>query len=353
QVALYIDGSLHSELTFSVTDREDVTFQDLDIEAGTHTVRVVVDPDDDVMEMNEGGNNELRFLMDVAPEGGTGELVDLTVEITRIGDTAGNEGEELLPGLLYVDYRVRAFNSKVLMRNVPVAVFINDAMDDLVRVDLLDIEDDAFFTTGQFRLNLPRGDYVIKVVVDPFDEIDEEREHNNEDLRTVTLTEDVGDPNFFDSTCCISLLVFGLVAAVGILGAWAQRKQRMAAEQAGGMGSYQGTSPAQPAMTGTQTYGTTPQYGTSPQGETYEPVSLDQRWRVEQTGTTAYTADGWEEGVAERITAPSKRAPPDRERYKATDLSCPRCKGRDIMGFSDGSAKCQSCKKIFYPRRSY
>jgi hypothetical protein len=367
EISLFIDGVHYSTRTFSVTDRDDVVFADLDIEAGTYEISVVVDPDDDVMEMNEGGNNEVRFLIDVSPEGGTGDLVDLTAEIDRIGDTAGNSGEELLPGLIYVDYTVKAFNSKVLMRNVPVAVYINDAMDDLVRLDLTETEGDYFLASGQFRLNLPRGDYVIKVIVDPFDEISEEREHNNEDMLAVTLAEDITDPGFFDSTCCISLLVFGLVAAVGILGAWAQRKQRMAAEQAGTT-TYQGTAPGQPYTAPPQTYGSTPQtygstpqtYGSSPpypqyssQPTTAEPVSLDERWRVEQSGPAAYTADGWEEGVADRITAPTKKAPPSRERYKATDLACPRCQGRDIMGFSDGSAKCQACKKIFYPGRRY
>jgi hypothetical protein len=350
-ISLYVDGTLHTGMRIPLTDTDDVVFQGLMIEAGTHLIRVVVDTEADVTEMNEGGNNEVRFLIDVAPEGGTGDLVDLTVEISRIGDTAGNSEEQLLSGLIYVDYRVRAFNSKVLMRNVPVAVYVDEAMDDLVRLDLTNTEDEHFFATGQFRLNLPSGDYVITVVVDPFNEISEEREHNNEDLRAVTLDEDTDDPGFFDSTCCISLLVFGLVAAVGILGAWAQKKQREAAEQAGGMTTYQGTSPGQAPTYGPQTYGSAPPYPYTSQPTTAEPVSLDQRWRVEQSGGTAYTADGWEEGVAERITAPVKRTPPDRERYKATDLTCPRCRGRDIMGFSDGSAKCQSCKKIFYPGR--
>jgi hypothetical protein len=350
-IHLFIDDVLHTEMTFSTTDRSDVIIPDLNIEAGTHVFRVVIDPDDDVTEMNEGGNNEVRFLLDVAPEGGVGDLVDLTVEILRIGDTAGSSEDELLSGLIYVDYTARAFNSKFLMRNVPVAVYVNDAMDDLVRVDLTATVEGAFVFSGQFRLNLPRGDYVIKVIIDPHGEIDEEREHNNEDQRAVTLVEEVSNGNFFDTNCCASLLVLGLVAAVGILGAWAQRRQRMAAEQAG-VTTYQGSVPGQPPMSRTRTYTASPQYQYDSEPTTREPVSLDQRWSVEQSGS-AYTADGWEEGVADRISAPKKRPQPARERYAATDLTCPRCQGRDITGFSDGSAKCQSCKKIFYPGRRY
>ncbi len=349
QAVLYVDDVAVSEVTFGLDDQGDLRFRDLNVTAGTHIFRVVVDPSDALDEMNEGGNNEVRFILDVAPEGGTGELIDLTVEIDRVGDTEGNSGEELIPGIIYVDYTVRVYNSKIIQRNVPVGIYINGEMDDLVRVDLTNQQGDVFSFSGQFRPNLARGEYVIKVVVDPFDEIDEEREYNNEDQVTVTLSEEVTDPPFFDSECCASLLVFGLVALVGILGAWAQRRQRLAAE-GGAPAQYEGVT--QPTVYG-------PSYGgpgqVTPQQETAmgrEPVSLDERWRVEQAGA-AYTADGWEEGVAERITAPRERMPPSRERYKATDLTCPRCKGREIMGFSDGSAKCQSCKKIFYPGRRY
>jgi hypothetical protein len=234
------------------------------------------------------------------------------------------------------------------MRNVPVAFYVDEAMDDVVRVDLVDTVDDVFVFNGQFRVNLPRGDYVLRVFVDPFDEIEEEREYNNEDQASVTLSEDPGEPQIFDDACCISILLFGLITAVGLLATWAQRKQRMAAEEA----AAGGVTPTQSTMPGAQDYGAEPRYPIQQTTMRSEPRSLDERWRVEQAGG-AYTADGWEEGVAERITGGSKRPPPTRERYKATDLTCPRCRGRDIMGFADGSAKCQSCKKIFYPGRRY
>jgi len=351
---LYVDDVEHGRVTFTLSSRDDVVFRDLDVEAGTHIFRVVVDPDGTVDEINEGGNNEVRFLLDVAPEGGTGDLVDLTIEIDRVGDTAGNSGEVLVPGIIYVDYTVRAFNSKLILRNVLVAVYVDDDMDDLVRVDLTMQEGEAFAFSGQFRLNLARGDYVIKVVVDPNNEIDEEREYNNEDLVSVTLTEDPGTDGFFDQECCISIVVMGLVAAVGLIGAWAQRKQRLAAA-GGAPARFEGvTQPSMPgtqsSMPGAQPYMQQPVYQSGGISAGQDPVSLDESWRVEQS-SGAYTADGWEEGVAERIIAPSGRAPPARDRYKAADLTCPRCNGRDIIGFSDGSAKCQSCKKIFYPGR--
>jgi hypothetical protein len=350
KVSLFVDGELHLEKVVPLDERSDVILANLDLKAGTHLFRVLADPGNMVREMNEGGNNELRFILDVSPEGGTGELVDLTVEIARVGDTAGESGEELLSGIIYVDYTVRARNTKVIMRNVPVAIYVNEAMDDIVRVDLVDTEGDVFVFNGQFRLNLPRGDYVINVVVDPNDEIDEEREYNNEDQSPLSLTDDTGDPQIFDETCCLSMLIFGLIAAVGVMAAWAQRRQRMAAEGDGAT-QYGPSQVTQTAMPGSQTYVGQPQYGVQrTQARMAEPRSLDERWQVEQRGG-AYTADGWEEGVADRITGPGKRPPPARERFKATNLTCPRCRGRDIMGFADGSAKCQSCKKIFYPGR--
>lgn len=344
---LYVDGELHESVTLPLTSRSDVVFTGLDLEPGTHLFTVVADPNGALDEMNEGGNNELRFFLDVAPEGGTGDLMDLTVEVVRVIDMDGNQGDTLLPGILYVDYQVRAYNTKLWQRGVPVGLYVDDLLDDVVRVDLTQMQQDYFVFNGQFRPNLAGGEYVIKVVVDPFDEFDEEGEFNNEDSVRLTLDEGAVDEPLLDQGCCISLVIFGIIAAISLLTSYAQRKRRQEAE---GLETirYPSSDGVGSAPAPVESYVGGP--GPSTASQDWEPVSLDERWRVEQRGG-AFTADGWEEGVADRIITPSKRTPPSRERFVANELTCPRCRGHEIMGFSDGSAKCQSCKKIFYPGR--
>lgn len=346
-IDLYVDGELHESKSVLLTSRSDVVFTGLDLDAGTHLFGVVVDPNGALDEMNEGGNNELRFFLDVAPDSGTGELIDLRVELVRVRDTDGNQGDTLVPGILYVDYQVRAYNTRVWQRGVPVALYVDDLLEDVVRIDLTQMSQDYFVFNGQFRPNLAPGDYVLKVVVDPFDEFQEDAEFNNEDSTRRTLDEGAVDEPFLDQGCCISLVIFGIIAAISLLTSYAQRKQRRAAEEAAtvkypsGRGAGTTAGPVEAYVGGP---------GSTAPTQEWEPVSLDERWRVEQKGG-AFTADGWEEGVADRIIEPSSRTPPSRERFPARELTCPRCRGHDIVGFSDGSAKCQSCKKIFYPGR--
>ncbi|NIS14287.1 MAG: hypothetical protein GWN89_19815, partial [Thermoplasmata archaeon] len=71
EIVLYVDGELEQQRTVDPASRDDVVFMDLDLEAGTHSFRVILDPDNELDEMNEGGNNEVRFFLDVSPEGGT------------------------------------------------------------------------------------------------------------------------------------------------------------------------------------------------------------------------------------------------------------------------------------------
>ncbi len=74
---------------------------------------------------------------------------------------------------------------------------------------------------------------------------------------------------------------------------------------------------------------------------------------MDRSTAARYGVDDWDSTGAERIIAYKAPQATSKARYDATNLNCPRCNGREIMGFSDGSAKCQSCKKIFYPGRRY
>ena len=353
-IDLYVDDEFVERQVVPLTSRENVRFRGLNLSAGQHLFRIEVDPNDDVEEMNEDGNNVVGLVLDVAP-GSTepGDLVDLTIWIDMIVDTQGNDGDTLIPGVINVDYWVRVTNSKTWLRNVLVAIEIDGAPAETQRIDLVTAEGEDFVSSGRFILNLPRGQYVFTVIVDPENEIEEEFEHNNEDSRTVTLDPEANSSIFdLDPACCSAIVMVVLIATMSIIGQYSQRRQRRA----------QQTMVAETVEYPSSTYGgsdlepSTVTFHSTPRDPSKVPTSLDDQWTVQSmddTMVSRYGLDGSDSSSAERITM--YRAPPatPKERYKATNLSCPRCNGRDIVVFPDGSAKCQSCKKIFYPGRRY
>ena len=139
-----------------------------------------------------------------------------------------------------------------------------------------------------------------------------------------------------DSTCCMGLVILGMIVAVFALSVWSNRQQQRAEEMA--QGPYQ--------------YGQTPGGQQGTQGGVYYSSGGGQATRPgDATSRITYGATELDVMSADRLMAPDQRPTSVRERYEATDLTCPRCRGHDIIGFSDGSAKCKSCKKIFFPRR--
>lgn len=351
-IDLYIDGEFYERQVVPLTSDSDVRFRDLNLTAGHHRFRIEVDPTNDVEEINEDGNNVVGLVLDVAPESGGGDLVDLTIELQGFTDSQGSDGDTLVPGVIIVNYKVRATNSKTFLRNVEVAVQVDGVTDKTDRVDLLVMDGADFVHEGRFDLNLPRGEYLITVIVDPMDEIDEEFEHNNDDSRAITLDPDANSAWYLDPACCSAIAMVGMIIAISAITTYAQRRQRKASE---GMAAETVEYP-QSTWGGTSGSGMQTTYAPQePRPPGKVPTTLDSQWSVETVEYGALSGYGsdWDTESAERIT--SYRAPSlkQKERYKATHLNCPRCNGKDIVGFSDGSAKCQSCKKIFYPGRRY
>jgi hypothetical protein len=275
--------------------------------------------------------------------------VDLYVDIRRLRDTDGNEGDTLLPGVIFVDYTVRASNAMIWPRGIPVSLMVDDVVQEVATIDLDERDGDEFLHQGRFTLNLPRGTYDIRVSVDPDDEIEEEFELNNVDLTRVTLDPDVDDGFSLDPTCYSSLLFMVIITAVSLMTAWAQRRKRPADAQ----GSketiqYPPTSAPDPNRPVQDYARAQPSYQKA-------PADIGDRWtaeRIDREMGSMYSVDGRTTQGAEKIlVSRPKRAPPSRERFMAQGLDCPRCQGNDIIGFSDGSAKCQSCGKIFYHQR--
>lgn len=353
-IDLYVDDEFVERQVVPLTSRDNVRFRGLNLTEGQHLFRIEVDPTDDVEEINENGNNVVGLIIDVAPESSEpGDLVDLTIWIESIVDSQGNNDDRLIPGVIIVHFGARATNSKTWLRNVEVAIEIEGAPAQKQRIDLVTAEGEDFVSSGQFTLNLPRGEYVFTVMIDPENEIEEEFEHNNEDSRTVTLDPEAGS-NFFDldPACCSAIVMVALIATMSIVGQYSQRKKRQAQE---GMVPESVEYP-QSSYGGSDLGQGTIKYHSTPRDPSKVPTTLESQWGVESMDgrtVSGYAVDDRDSTRAERIiTYKAPQALP-KDRYNATNLDCPRCNGRDIVGFPDGSAKCQSCKKIFYPGRRY
>ena len=361
---LLVDGQVHTRITTVVSSQADRQFDGIQLTQGRHLLQVQIDPVGAVDEMNEGGNNLVSLLIDVTagPNGG-GDLVDLQVEIDTLRDAQGNEGDVILDGVIEIHYTARAMNAQTRLRNVDLELIIGGQVRERITIDISDMEDQQYLHTGVLSINLPRGDYSIRLRVDPDNTITEEFELNNEDSVDVTLDPNVGGDGFWDPACCSAVLLVSLIVAVGALGAYANKRQRDATSSSGGAitdtvqytqssipkpTAYSHRPPSQPA--GYQ-YPMPPRLPSSDS----RPAKIEERWttqRLDPEVAHRYRVDGSDLQGAERIiVSRPKPPPPSQQRFVAENVVCPRCSQTEIVGFADGSAKCQSCKKIFYPGR--
>ena len=360
---LLVDGQVHTRITTVVSSQADRMFDGIQLTQGRHLLQVQIDPVGVVDEMNEGGNNLVSLLIDVSagPNGG-GDLVDLQVEIRLLRDAQGNEGDLILDGVIEIHYTVRAMNAQTRLRNVDLELLVGGVVRESVTIDIVDMEGQQYRHVGVLTINLPRGDYSIRLRVDPDNTITEEFELNNEDSVDVTLDPNVGETDFWDPACCSAVLLVSLIVVVGALGAYANKRQRDATSGGDAITdtvqytpssiprptAYSQRQPSQPA--GYQ-YSGQPR-PTQPRAP---PAKIEDRWtaqRLDPELARRYRVDGSDLQGAERIVVNRPQPPPpSQQRYEVDNVACPRCGQGEIVGFADGSAKCQSCKKIFYPGR--
>jgi len=315
ELVLYVDGKEFQSRQFSPTSRKDVTFKGLNLSEGMHEVRVVVDPSGLTPQLNRFGNDEARVIVEVASRNYTGDEIDLYVRLGLIEDTAGNTKPPLLPGVLDVHFTVRARYSTVVQRNVQVQLLVNGDVTGTRWVDLIHLVDvdgkNEYSVEGSIPINLPEGTYTIELTVDPGDNFIERYENNNVDSTTVDVKPKAVKPfldNWDDPALCIVLGTVALVIAL-----LAVTRSRLSRRSGGAVpGSGSGAPPT----------GTTARTGPTP-------------------APTAHPAP---------TTPPVPPAPPrgSREASPLAGATCPSCGGGDVVGYPDGSARCQSCKAVFY-----
>jgi hypothetical protein len=304
ELVLYVDGKEFQSRQFSPTSRKDVTFKGLNLSEGMHEVRVVVDPSGLTPQLNRFGNDEARVIVEVASRNYTGDEIDLYVRVGRIEDTAGNTEAPLAPGVLDVHFTVRARYSTVVQRNVQVQLLVDGEVRGTRWVDLVRLVDvdgkSEYSSDGDIPLNLPEGTYTIGLVVDPGDDFIERYENNNADSATVEVSPKPVQPlldNWDDPAVCVAL---GLVALVIVLFAVARNRL---SRRGGGAAPVSDVPPVGPKAQG----------GSAPAPPLAQPQS-------------------------------------SREASTMAGAACPACGGGDVVGYPDGSARCQSCKAVFYSR---
>ncbi len=214
-LALSVDGRVVQSQVTDIRARRTVTFRAINLTEGLHELAIVMDPDDAVLELNEGGNDEVRFIVEVASRNYTGFEIDLYVRIVRMVDTGGGDEEPLEPGVIEVEYSVRARYSQTAVRNVKVAVYVDGAEWNSAWVDLTRLQEGEYIGSGRLPINLPAGTFEIEVRVDPSGEFDERYENNNLDSRSVRVEEPPVEP-FLDlwdqPLLCLAMGVIGVVA---------------------------------------------------------------------------------------------------------------------------------------------
>jgi len=160
----------------SLSENEEVTlsFSWTPSKPDTYTLKVTVDPENLVTELNEE-NNQISLTVTVKPK----PLPDLTVEFTGLPD-------EFVAG---TEYEIKA-----LIKNIgeaeagtfSVKLEANEAAVGTVQVESLAA---GSSTTASFTWKPEKaGDYTLKATVDPENLIEESDETNNTAATSVTVT---------------------------------------------------------------------------------------------------------------------------------------------------------------------
>ena len=215
-IRLYADDSAIQTQVLDLRARADVTFRAVNLTEGLHELAIKVDPDDGVLELNVGGNDEVRVIVEVASRNYTGFEVDLYVKLVRLVDTGGGDGEALAPGVIQVEYAAHARYSSTVVRTVKVAVYVDGAEWNAAWVDLTRLVDGEYVGSGRMPVNLPAGTFTIELRVDPSGEFDERYENNNVDSRSVRVEEPPVEPflNLWDQPLlCLAMGAVGVLAA--------------------------------------------------------------------------------------------------------------------------------------------
>jgi subtilase family serine protease len=174
QVRLFVDGQeLDTSSIGEVEPSDDkrVRFDRTELTAGSHSVRVVVDPTQAVSESNEGNNDVSQSISCQAP------LPDLQITSLELDDDDCEPGRN--------DFKAEVKNAGVGRANrSDVRLWVDGQERDTDTVDDLDPGDEKRVRFS--NVTLSAGQHQIRVRADASGQIDEGNESNNE--RTISVS---------------------------------------------------------------------------------------------------------------------------------------------------------------------
>lgn len=173
KVQFLVDGNVIEEKTMSITanSTEDTSFN-WEAQTGTHTLKIKIDPGNQINETNEG-NNEYSWQWQM----GTG-TPDFIVSAIRISPSPIFAGEEA-----QVVVTINNLADESVERELEIDLFLNNNLAGTQTINLdYGYEAPLFTWTAEFSISAPSapGTAQIKVIVDPNDAINEINEDNNE-----------------------------------------------------------------------------------------------------------------------------------------------------------------------------
>jgi hypothetical protein len=302
------DGMVYSDDLHDMPTEVVVLLKYIPSKPGSHYISIILDPHHNINETDLNNNKRNITINAVA---GAEDLPDLRpIGITP--DTTSLQQGNSIPVTVDIEN-----TGNIDATNVVVQLFADSKK---VGENTIPMVSAGSMKPTVFSWSASTGQYTLRVVVDPYDQVKESNENNNELSTPVDLSS--SNPNSLVNDAlalmCISILVIIVVVIVVIIYAMVRRSKPSSSQQYSYQYQYG------------QQYQYQPQY-TYPAGGTYAP-----------TQGTGYSSGP--QPVAQ-VSPSSDQATPATPSGKNM---CPRCRGTKIRNFDDGHKLCERCRKIFF-----
>jgi uncharacterized repeat protein (TIGR01451 family) len=298
-VQVLIDGvEVKRDLINIAAPMMDYAFQFKATVVGDIRVRIILDPDDLIDEVDEDNNQ--RSIIITVVEGPGGNLPDLRLYSVDQSDTNPLVGSE-------VTFSVDVQNQGTAdADDVLVRLFIDDKLIDSRTISHIPAGSQQRAT---FDWDAEMGEHKITIDIDPFDTIEESDETNNIYTDTITVGETTNPFPFDESVLwmCLGTIVVFIVIILALVVAMARK---------GAKG---------------RTGATARSYGQEP---------------VDRYGVPQYSEGSSIRAVPASITPRTTR--PSVASYQQQGAVCKRCGSSDIKYYDDGHKQCKHCRKIFF-----
>lgn len=316
---LYEDGNFYTSTYFNQSaETAVVSFRYIPGSAGSHVLKVRLDPTNSFKETNESNNEKSFNVTALGNGGGGGPLPDirpLSVSTDTAGLATGN------PIVISVQVE-NAGNADAY--NVQVRLSIDGTNVGLKNISVIKAGESQ---TKTFSWTGTAGTHTIRVEVDPANLIQESNETNNVAEQKIDLSAANSALTQAVMIICVSILVITVVIVIIIIYVMSKRSR----------------TPPRPQYQYQYGQAYPPQQGPN---TPYFPGTYAPTQSPSYAPRTPAAPVPTEAPDLKKNKPPREQRAPDPERIP-TGL-CPRCGGNNIKYFDDGHRLCQDCRKIFF-----